>query len=155
MESGIRIGRGDGLSRAIFFTRVCFPFLRRLWGHHVFRGNIDPLSCYGRMWSGIWIAHRARGRENVPESERQIFLRSRFEPGGLLCFAILFRAVAPFWRCGKEGGGWREERKHFRGERRCVPERCRAPQAGNTPLHNGAGQGHAAVVEQLLVAGAN
>ena len=36
----------------------------------------------------------------------------------------------------------------------CLPERCRAPQFGQTPLHRAAIGGHAAVVEQLLAAGA-
>ena len=36
----------------------------------------------------------------------------------------------------------------------CMPERCRAPQGGDTPLHRAAIEGHAAVVEQLLAAGA-
>ena len=40
------------------------------------------------------------------------------------------------------------------GKRECLPERCRAPQAGDTPLHQAAEKGHAAVVEQLLAAGA-
>ena len=35
-----------------------------------------------------------------------------------------------------------------------MPERCRAPQNGDTPLDCAAGKGHAAVVEQLLAAGA-
>ena len=43
---------------------------------------------------------------------------------------------------------------HLRGERGVLPERCRAPQGGFTPLHEAATGGHAAVVEQLLVAGA-
>ena len=33
-------------------------------------------------------------------------------------------------------------------------ERCHAPQDGDTPLHFAAERGHAAVVEQLLAAGA-
>ena len=36
-----------------------------------------------------------------------------------------------------------------------LPERCRAPQGGETPLHRAVIEGHAAVVEQLLVAGAD
>ena len=36
----------------------------------------------------------------------------------------------------------------------CLPERCRAPQNGWTPLHDAAIGGHTAVVEQLLAAGA-
>ena len=48
----------------------------------------------------------------------------------------------------------REGRTHLRGERGVLPDRCRAPQSGYTPLHLAAGGGHAAVVEQLLAAGA-
>ena len=42
----------------------------------------------------------------------------------------------------------------MRGERDALPERCRVPQGGMTPLHQAAGGGHAAVVVQLLAAGA-
>ena len=42
----------------------------------------------------------------------------------------------------------------MRGERGILPERCRAPQDGGTPLHLAVTGGHAAVVEQLLAAGA-
>ena len=41
----------------------------------------------------------------------------------------------------------------MRGERGVLPERCRAPQDGRTPLHWAAEDGRAAVVEQLLAAG--
>ena len=34
----------------------------------------------------------------------------------------------------------------------CLPERCRAPQFGKTPLHHAAIQGQVAVVEQFLAA---
>ena len=40
------------------------------------------------------------------------------------------------------------------GEGRCLPERCHAPQGGSAPLHHAAFRGRAAVVEQLLAAGA-
>ena len=42
-----------------------------------------------------------------------------------------------------------------RRERACLPDRCRAPQKGETPLHRASRKGHAAVVEQLLAAGAD
>ena len=42
----------------------------------------------------------------------------------------------------------------MRGEMGCLPECCRAPQDGCTPLDAAAMKGHAAVVEQLLAAGA-
>ena len=41
-----------------------------------------------------------------------------------------------------------------RRERECLAERCRAPQNGDMPLHRAATNGHAAIVEQLLAAGA-
>ena len=67
---------------------------------------------------------------------------------------IFFAAVAPLgvWYRGSRG---REGRTHLRGgEGCCLPEPCRAPQFGATPLHRAANGGHAAVVEQLLAAGA-
>ena len=45
-------------------------------------------------------------------------------------------------------------RKHLRGDRGCISERCRAPQGEATALHDAAFAGRAAVVEQLLAAGA-
>ena len=43
---------------------------------------------------------------------------------------------------------------HVGGEGGCLPERCRAPQSGRTPLHLAAEGGRAAVIKQLLAAGA-
>ena len=43
----------------------------------------------------------------------------------------------------------------MRGERRGLPDRCRAPQYGDTPLHYAALEGHAAVAGQLLAAKAD
>ena len=42
----------------------------------------------------------------------------------------------------------------LRGGRVGVPDLCRSPQSEDTPMHYAAGQGHAAVVEKLLAAGA-
>ena len=42
----------------------------------------------------------------------------------------------------------------MRRERVCLPERCRAPQYGGTPLHVAVWEGHDAVVEKLLALGA-
>ena len=45
------------------------------------------------------------------------------------------------------------EAAHLHGERGCLPECCRAPQDGRTPLH--LAWRHAAVAKQLLAAGAD
>jgi len=59
------------------------------------------------------------------------------------------------WECDTEGRGGGRGRTHLRGrEGVFLPERCRAPQTGETPLHVAVNRGHAAVVEQLLAAGA-
>jgi hypothetical protein len=71
---------------------------------------------------------------------------------GSIC--VLFYAVAPLWRCDRGGLGCGRGRTHLRGERGCLPDRCRAPQEGRTPLHRAAIGGHPAVVAQLLAAGA-
>ena len=57
------------------------------------------------------------------------------------------------WYRGGRGCGI--GRRHLRGERGCLPDRCRAPQRGRTPLHLAADEGHAAVVGQLLAAKAD
>ena len=78
------------------------------------------------------------------------------------CNSCGHRGLASFWfslgllrRCGEEDRGCGSRRTHLRGERGCLPERCRTAQDGNTPLHRAAANGHAAVVEQLLAAGAD
>ena len=43
----------------------------------------------------------------------------------------------------------------MRGERGYLPDRCRAPQVGRTPLHEAAEKGHAAVAGLLLAAKAD
>ena len=43
----------------------------------------------------------------------------------------------------------------MRGDKRCPPDCCRAPQIGMTPLHLAAYYGHAAVAGQLLAAKAD
>ena len=54
-----------------------------------------------------------------------------------------------------EGHGFRRGRTHMRREGESLPEHCCAPQDGHTPLHLAADDGNAAVVEQLLAAGAD
>jgi len=76
--------------------------------------------------------------------------------GGKTSF-MCFPAVAPLWGgCNDIGGrGGGRGRTHLRGgEGGRLPECCRAPQVGATPLHHAAGKGHAAVAKQLLAAGA-
>jgi len=61
----------------------------------------------------------------------------------------------PLWECGTEDRGGGRGRTRWRGGvGGCLPERCRAPQRGETPLHRAAEGGYPAAVEQLLAAGA-
>ena len=69
----------------------------------------------------------------------------------LSCFVVVCAPLKVWHRGGR--GCWRGC-THLRGEGGVLPERCRAPQDGFTPLHWAAAGGHAAVVEQLLAAGA-
>ena len=55
-------------------------------------------------------------------------------------------------RGGGRGGALGREGAH--GEGRSLPERCRAPQVGETPLYLAVEGGHATVAGQLLAAGA-
>ena len=84
---------------------------------------------------------------------RPNYLRVFCETTPFMCFPDL----APPWGGCKDiaGCGFGRGRTHLRGgERGCLPECCRAPQSGSTPLHRGAMHGYVAVVEQLLAAGA-
>ena len=64
-------------------------------------------------------------------------------------------AVAPLWRCGKEGRGRGRERTHLREKQGACLSAAFPLQYGATPLHCAASKGHAAMVEQLLAAEAN
>ena len=69
-------------------------------------------------------------------------------------FRFLSRSC-PFGSVIQRVAGSERGSAHLRGgERGCLPERCRAPQWGQTPLHDAAENGGAAVVEPLLAAGA-
>ena len=67
-------------------------------------------------------------------------------------FTFILAGTVEVWcrwgrRCGRG-------RTHLHGERGCLPDRCPAPQIGRTPLHYAAIYSYAAVMEQLLAAGA-
>ena len=42
---------------------------------------------------------------------------------------------------------------HSRGEKGCLPDRCRSPQVGQVPMHLAVARGHQAVVKTLLAEG--
>ena len=72
--------------------------------------------------------------------------------GRLLLFSFPQLSLREFGTEDREGG---RGRTYLRGEEGgYLPERCHAPQEGQTPLHHAAKNGHAAVVEQLLAVGA-
>ena len=64
-------------------------------------------------------------------------------------------AVAPLWRCGKDGRGCGRERTHMREKQGACLSATFPPQDGGTPLHLAASKGRAAIVEKLLAAKAN
>jgi len=80
-------------------------------------------------------------------------------------------AVAPLWRCGKEGRGCGRERTHLREKQGACLSATFPPQDGDTPLHRAARYDHGdcvpphvmqrrvsnhdAIMEKLLAAGAN
>ena len=77
---------------------------------------------------------------------------SLLHTGRVLLFSL---PQLPLWVCGTEDRGGGRRHTHWRGgEIGCLPEPCRAPQGEETPLYCAAGEGHSAVVEQLLAAGA-
>ena len=81
----------------------------------------------------------------------QLFVASWFRGKRVLSLRIF----PPLSRFGDaEGQGCIRGRNYLCGYRVCLIERCRAPQDGHTALHLAATKGHAAVVEQLLAAGA-
>ena len=91
--------------------------------------------------------HSVAGRD-------QTQLPSRFRGTALF---MCFPAVAPPWGSCKDIGGLGGGRGHTHsrgGAGGYLPERCCAPQGGQTPLHCAAHGGYAAVVEPLLAAGA-
>ena len=62
--------------------------------------------------------------------------------------------AAPLWRCGIEGSAGAGGGARTHAKRGCVPERYRAPQDGDTPLHLAAMTGRASALEKILEAGA-
>ena len=95
---------------------------------------------------------QAREKSKLEQKiERIALCRRVLAPSVLSCFDV-FCAPLKVWHRGGRGC-WRGC-AHLRGERGVLPERCRAPQDGSTPLHCAALIGYAAVVEQLLAAGA-
>ena len=67
---------------------------------------------------------------------------------------FIFRSCPSGIVVQKVAGSGRGRRPLRGGERGCLPECCRSPQEGGTPLLRAAQAGYAAVVEQLLAAGA-
>jgi len=75
--------------------------------------------------------------------------------GPLLCAFLWLRpSGSGIKRVAGAGEGERTCAEDRGGTCLSVPERCRAPQWGKTPLHRAAERGLAAVVEQLVAAGA-
>ena len=95
---------------------------------------------------------RARETSELEQKIERISVCHRVLASSVLSCFVLFCAPLKVWHRGGRGC-WRG-RTHLRAERGVLPERCRAPQGGTTPLHSAALRGHAAVVEQLLAAGA-
>jgi len=95
---------------------------------------------------------RARETSELEQKIERISVCHRVLASSVLSCFVLFCAPLKVWHRGGRGC-WRG-RTHLRGERGVLPDRCSAPQDDFTPLHEAAAKGHAAVVEQLLAAGA-
>jgi len=96
---------------------------------------------------------RARETSELEQKMKRMSLCHRvLASSALSCFVVFLR---PSEGVARRGSRLLEGVQALaRRERGVLPERCRTPQIGRTPLHKAAEGGHAVVVEQLLAAGA-
>ena len=93
--------------------------------------------------------------ESIPLRFMQIskFGRKLAKRGAVCTCTSVLAGTVEVWYSGGRGSG--RGRTHLRREMRCLPDRCRAPQDGETPLQKAARNGHAVVAEKLLAAKAD